>query len=77
MHANTDSPSMTKNNNTEDIIRYLYQHTIYDALCKMNHMTITQYIVMKLITLDTAYMKTCPKQCNYSMTLKLHKVKHT
>ena len=32
MHSNKDSPSMTKNNNTEDIIRYLYQHTIYDKI---------------------------------------------
>ena len=32
MHANTDSPPKTKNDNTEDIIRYLYQHTIYDEM---------------------------------------------
>ena len=32
MHANTDSPSMTENDKTEDIIRYLYQHTIYDEM---------------------------------------------
>ena len=32
MHANTDSPTMTENDNTEDIIRYLYQHTIYDEM---------------------------------------------
>ena len=32
MHANTDSPIMTATDNTEDIIRYLYQHTIYDEM---------------------------------------------
>ena len=32
MQANTDSLPMTKNDNTEDIIRYLYQHTIYDEM---------------------------------------------
>ena len=32
MHANTDSLPMTENDNTEDIIRYLYQHTIYDEM---------------------------------------------
>ena len=32
MHNNEDSPSMMEHNNTEDIIRYLYQHTIYDDI---------------------------------------------
>ena len=32
MHANKDSPSITESDNTEDIIRYLYQHTIYDEM---------------------------------------------
>ena len=32
MHANTDSPPMIENDNTEDIFRYLYQHTIYDEI---------------------------------------------
>ena len=32
MHSNKDSPSMTKNDNTEDIIQYLYQHTIYNEI---------------------------------------------
>ena len=32
MHANTDSPLMTENDNTEGIIRYLYQYTIYDEM---------------------------------------------
>ena len=32
MHADKDSPSITESDNTEDIIRYLYQHTIYDEV---------------------------------------------
>ena len=32
MHNNKDSPSLMDHDNTEDIIRYLYQHIIYDDI---------------------------------------------
>ena len=81
MHNNKDSPSMTKNVNTEDIIQYLYQHTIYDEIPGSPQNKLHDHNAIYCHETDYIghgiYMKTCPKQWNYLMTLKCHKVKHS